>query len=34
VLTLQPDPKIKASAEAKLASSAGPDGPAQKLAGE
>jgi tetratricopeptide (TPR) repeat protein len=34
VLTLQPDAKIKASAEAKLASSAGPDGPAQKLAGE
>lgn len=34
VLTLQPDAKIKANAEAKLASQAGPDGPAQKLAGE
>jgi tetratricopeptide (TPR) repeat protein len=34
VLTLQPDSKIKASAEAKIASSAGPDGPAQKIAGE
>jgi tetratricopeptide (TPR) repeat protein len=34
VLTLQPDDKIKANAEAKIASSAGPDGPAQKLAGD
>lgn len=32
VLTLQPDDKIKASAEAKLASGLGPDGPAPKLA--
>jgi Flp pilus assembly protein TadD len=34
VLTLQPDAKIKADAEAKLASSRGPDGPSQKIAGE
>jgi tetratricopeptide (TPR) repeat protein len=34
VLTLNPDPKIKASAEAKLASGMGPDGPAPKLAGQ
>lgn len=34
VLTLQPDAKIKADAEAKIASAAGPDGPTQKLAGE
>lgn len=33
VLTLQPDEKIKASAEAKLASGLGPDGPTPKLAG-
>jgi tetratricopeptide (TPR) repeat protein len=33
VLTLKPDTKIKASAEAKLASGLGPDGPAPKLAG-
>ncbi|THD82710.1 MAG: tetratricopeptide repeat protein [Phenylobacterium sp.] len=32
VLTLQPDAKIKADAEAKIASAAGPDGPTQKLA--
>ena len=32
VLTLNPDPKIKASAEAKLASGLGPDGPAPKVA--
>ena len=32
VLTLKPDDKIKASAEAKLASGLGPDGPAPKLA--
>lgn len=34
VLTLQPDAKIKADAEAKIASAAGPDGPPQKIAGE
>jgi tetratricopeptide (TPR) repeat protein len=34
VLTLNPDPKIKANAEAKLASQLGPDGPAPKLAGQ
>jgi tetratricopeptide (TPR) repeat protein len=33
VLTLKPDAKIKASAEAKLASGLGPDGPTPKLAG-
>ena len=33
VLTLKPDDKIKASAEAKLASGLGPDGPPPKLAG-
>jgi Flp pilus assembly protein TadD len=33
VLTLKPDDKIKANAEAKLASGLGPDGPAPKLAG-
>ena len=33
VLTLKPDEKIKASAEAKLASGLGPDGPTTKLAG-
>jgi Flp pilus assembly protein TadD len=33
VLTLKPDTKIKASAEAKLASGLGPDGPTPKLAG-
>ena len=32
VLTLQPDGKIKADAERKIASMAGPDGPTQKLA--
>jgi len=32
VLTLQPDPKIKADADRKIASMAGPDGPTQKLA--
>jgi Flp pilus assembly protein TadD len=32
VLTLKPDDKIKASAETKLASGLGPDGPAPKLA--
>lgn len=32
VLTLQPDDKLKAGAEAKLASGLGPDGPAPKLA--
>jgi tetratricopeptide (TPR) repeat protein len=32
VLTLKPDDKIKASAETKLASGLGPDGPARKLA--
>jgi hypothetical protein len=32
VLTLQPDEKIKADAERKIASNAGPDGPTQKLA--
>ena len=32
VLTLQPDAKIKADAEAKIASAAGPDGPPQKIA--
>ena len=34
VLTLKPDDKIKASAEAKLASGLGPDGPTPKLAKE
>ena len=34
VLTLQPDAKIKADAETKLASGAGPDGPPRKVAGE
>jgi tetratricopeptide (TPR) repeat protein len=34
VLTLNPDPKSKANAEAKLASGLGPDGPAPKLAGQ
>ncbi|MFC3069689.1 tetratricopeptide repeat protein [Phenylobacterium soli] len=34
VLTLQPDSKIKGDAEAKIASAAGPDGPARKIAGE
>jgi len=34
VLTLKPDDKIKASAEAKLASGMGPDGPTPKLAKE
>jgi Flp pilus assembly protein TadD len=33
VLTLKPDDKIKAKAEAKLASGLGPDGPTPKLAG-
>jgi Flp pilus assembly protein TadD len=33
VLTLKPDTKIKANAEAKLASGLGPDGPTPKLAG-
>jgi tetratricopeptide (TPR) repeat protein len=33
VLTLKPDTKIKASAESKLASGLGPDGPTPKLAG-
>jgi Flp pilus assembly protein TadD len=33
VLTLKPDDKIRASAEAKLASGLGPDGPTPKLAG-
>jgi tetratricopeptide (TPR) repeat protein len=33
VLTLKPDDKIKASAEAKLASGLGPDGPTPKVAG-
>ena len=33
VLTLNPDSKIKANAEAKLASGLGPDGPVPKLAG-
>ncbi len=33
VLTLKPDDKIKANAEAKLASGLGPDGPTPKLAG-
>lgn len=32
VLTLQPDAKMKADAEAKIASAQGPDGPTQKLA--
>jgi len=32
VLTLQPDAKIKADAEAKIASTSGPDGPTQKIA--
>jgi len=34
VLTLNPDAKMKASAEAKLASGLGPDGPAPKIAGQ
>jgi tetratricopeptide (TPR) repeat protein len=34
VLTLKPDDKIKTSAEAKLASGLGPDGPAPKVAGK
>ena len=34
VLTLNPDPKIKANAETKLASGLGPDGPAPKIAGQ
>jgi tetratricopeptide (TPR) repeat protein len=34
VLTLQPDAKIKADAETKIASGAGPDGPPRKVAGE
>jgi tetratricopeptide (TPR) repeat protein len=34
VLTLKPDDKIKASAEAKLASGLGPEGPAPKVAGK
>jgi tetratricopeptide (TPR) repeat protein len=34
VLTLNPDAKIKASAEGKLASGLGPDGPAPKIAGQ
>lgn len=34
VLTLKPDDKIRASAEAKLASGLGPDGPTPKLAGQ
>jgi tetratricopeptide (TPR) repeat protein len=34
VLTLQPDAKMRAAAEAKIASAAGPDGPTQKLADE
>jgi Flp pilus assembly protein TadD len=34
VLTLQPDAKIRADAEQKIASAAGPDGPTQKLADE
>lgn len=34
VLTLKPDDKIKASAEAKLASGLGPDGPTPKIAGK
>ncbi|HEX4709313.1 tetratricopeptide repeat protein [Phenylobacterium sp.] len=34
VLTLKPDDKIKASAETKLASGLGPDGPAPKVAGK
>jgi Flp pilus assembly protein TadD len=34
VLTLKPDEKIKASAEAKLASGLGPDGPTPRLAGQ
>jgi Flp pilus assembly protein TadD len=33
VLTLQPDDKIKASAEAKIAAGLGPDGSAAKVAG-
>jgi Flp pilus assembly protein TadD len=33
VLTLKPDDKIKANAEAKIASGLGPDGPTPKLAG-
>jgi Flp pilus assembly protein TadD len=34
VLTLNPDAKMKASVEAKLASGLGPDGPAPKIAGQ
>jgi Flp pilus assembly protein TadD len=34
VLTLNPDAKMKASAEAKLASGLGPDGPTPKIAGQ
>jgi Flp pilus assembly protein TadD len=34
VLTLQPDAKIKADAEAKIASAQGPDGPTQRVAKE
>jgi Flp pilus assembly protein TadD len=34
VLTLNPDAKMKASAESKLASGLGPDGPARKIAGQ
>lgn len=34
VLTLQPDAKIKADAEAKIASASGPDGPTQRVAKE
>jgi len=34
VLTLQPDAKMKADAETKIASGAGPDGPPRKVAGE
>jgi hypothetical protein len=34
VLTLKPDAKMKANAEAKLASGLGPDGPAPKIAGQ
>ena len=34
VLTLNPDNKIKASVQAKLASPLGPEGPPAKMAGE
>lgn len=34
VLTLNPEPKLKAEIEAKIASPSGPDGPAQKVAGQ